>query len=119
MVSATLPIEAVPAAAAPSEAARARRSHEAVRLLRGVVRHPLPGGLSGAAAKEFVTLFSEAERSAASGMALFAPVVVETGEYTRGGHGSAADWLGQLSGSSSGAAKGRLAAAARAGRTRA
>jgi hypothetical protein len=42
--------------------------------------------------------------------------VVETGEYTRGGHGSAADWLGSLSGSSSGAAKGRLAAAARAAR---
>jgi hypothetical protein len=61
-----------------------------------------------------VTLFSEAERAAASGVALFAPRVVETGEYTRGGHGSAADWLGSLSGSSSGAAKGRLAAAARA-----
>jgi hypothetical protein len=61
-----------------------------------------------------VTLFAEAERAAASGVALFAPVVVESGEYTEDGHGSAADWLGALSGSSSGAAKGRLAAAARA-----
>ena len=40
--------------------------------------------------------------------------MVESGEYTKGGHGSAADWLGALSGSSAGAAKGRLAAAARA-----
>ena len=40
--------------------------------------------------------------------------MVESGEYTKGGHGSAADWLGSLSGSSKGAAKGRLAAATRA-----
>jgi HNH endonuclease len=63
-----------------------------------------------------VALFSEVERGAASGVALYAPRVLETGEYTRGGHGSAAEWLGRLSGSSSGAAKGRLAAAARAAR---
>jgi hypothetical protein len=61
-----------------------------------------------------VALFSEAERAAASGVALFTPRVLETGDYTKDGHGSAADWLGKLSGSSSGAAKGRLAAAARA-----
>jgi hypothetical protein len=88
----------------------------AVELLRGVVRSPVPDALSGATARRFVTLFSEAERAAASGVALFAPRVVETGEYTKGGHGSAADWLGALSGSSSSAAKGRLAAAARAAR---
>ena len=87
---------------------------QAVRLLRDVVRRPVPGALSGAAAREFVTLFSEAERLAASGVALFAPKVVETGEYTKGGHGSAAEWLGGLLGSSAGAAKGRLAGAARA-----
>jgi hypothetical protein len=88
----------------------------AVQLMRGVLRGAVPGALSGGAAHRFVTLFSEAERAAASGVALFAPVVVETGEYTKGGHGSAADWLGALSGSSSGAAKGRLAAAERASR---
>jgi hypothetical protein len=99
-----------------SEAALAADLKRAVELIRGVVRHPVPDGLSGRAAREFVTLFSEAERAAASGVALFAPVVVETGEYTKGGHGSAADWLGSISGSSSGAAKGRLAAAARAAR---
>ena len=109
MVSATLPMEA-----APSEADLFADVKQAAALLRGVVRHPVPGGLSGAAAKEFVALFSEAERAAASGVALFAPRVVETGEYTKDGHGSAAEWLGKLSGSSSGAAKGRLAAAERA-----
>ena len=87
---------------------------QAIRLLRDVVRRPVPGALSGAAARQFVTLFSEAERLAASGVALFAPQVVESGEYTQAGHGSAAEWLGALSGSSAGAAKGRLAAATRA-----
>jgi HNH endonuclease len=85
-----------------------------LEFVRGVVRSPIPGGLSGGAARKFVTLFSEVERAAASGVALFAPKVVETGDYTKEGHGSAADWLGSVSGSSSGAAKGRLAAAARA-----
>jgi hypothetical protein len=40
--------------------------------------------------------------------------VLETGEHAKDGHGSAAEWLGKVSGSSSGAAKGRLAAAERA-----
>jgi hypothetical protein len=98
----------------PSEAALRADLTQAVRLIRGVIAHPVPGGLSGAAARRFVALFSEAERAAASGVALFTPRVLETGDYTKDGHGSAADWLGKLSGSSSGAAKGRLAAAARA-----
>jgi len=110
VVSATLPIEA----AMPSEAALCADLTQAVRLLRGVIGHPVPGGLSGSAARRFVALFSEAERAAASGVALFTPRVLETGDYTKDGHGSAADWLGKLSGSSSGAAKGRLAAAERA-----
>jgi len=87
---------------------------QAVRLMRDVIRRPVPTGLSGAAARRYVTIFSEAERVASSGVALFAPRVVETGEYTKCGHGTAADWLGSVSGSSAGAAKGRLAAAARA-----
>ena len=110
MVSATLS----PEAKLTPEAALLADIEGAVELLRGVVRCPVPDRLSGATARKFVTLFSEAERAAASGVALFAPVVVETGEYTKDGHGSAADWLGALAGSSSGAAKGRLAAAARA-----
>jgi hypothetical protein len=110
MVSATLTVEA----ARPCEATLLDDLERAVALVRGVVRHPVPGTLSGRTAQKFVTLFSEAERAAASGVALFAPRVVETGEYTKSGHGSAADWLGSLSGSSSGAAKERLAAAARA-----
>jgi hypothetical protein len=110
VVSATLPIEAAP----PSEAALRADVKRAVALLHDVVRYPVPGGLSGASAREFVTLFSEAERVAASGVALFAPRVVDSGEFTKEGHGSAAEWMGKLSGSSSGVAKGRLAAASRA-----
>ena len=98
----------------PPEAASRAEIEQAIRLLRDVVRRQVPDALSGASARQFVTLFSEAERVAASGVALFAPRVVESGEYTKGGHGTAAEWLGALSGSSAGAAKGRLAAAARA-----
>jgi hypothetical protein len=90
---------------------------QALVLIRGVVRSPIPAHLDGPGARRFVTLFSEAERVASSGVALFTPRVVETGEYTRCGHGTAADWLGAVSGSSSGAAKGRLAAAARAAKS--
>src|SRR3984957_2623182 len=46
-------------------------------------------------------------------MALYAPKVLESGEHTKEGHGSAAEWLGKLSGSSRGAAQGRPAGAAR------
>jgi len=112
VVSATLPIEELPVA----EAALRADLTQAVELIRGVVRHPVQGALSGHVAQEFVTLFSEAERAAASGVALYAPKVLESGEYTKEGDGSAAEWLGKVSGSSSGAAKGRLAAAARAAR---
>jgi hypothetical protein len=61
-----------------------------------------------------VDLLSETERWAASGVALFTPVVVRSGSYTKSGHGSAQEWLGSLSGTSAGQAKGRLAAAERA-----
>ncbi len=98
----------------PSEAAQLAAIEQAVWLMRDVVRRPIPGGLSGASARRYVTVFSEAERVAGSGVALFSPKVVESGEHTKDGHGSAAEWLGKLSGSSSGVAKGRLAAASRA-----
>jgi len=86
----------------------------AVRSLQKVLQAAAPGSVSGDEARSLVALFAEAERAASSGIALFTPVVVETGSYTKEGHGSAADWLGALSGSSAGVAKGRLAAAERA-----
>ena len=52
--------------------------------------------------------------AAASGIARFTPVVIETGSYAKTGHASAQDWLGAVSGSSASAAKARLAAAERA-----
>jgi len=88
--------------------------HDLVGKLRELVRVASPGTISGDEARAVVDLFAEAERAAASGIALFSPVVVETGSYAKAGHASAADWLGSVSGSSAGAARGRLVAAERA-----
>jgi hypothetical protein len=87
---------------------------QAVRSLQRVVQSMAPGAISGEQALSMVTLFGAAERAAASGTALLTPVVVRTGSYTKAGHASAPDWLGAVSGSSSGVAKGRLVAAERA-----
>jgi hypothetical protein len=87
---------------------------QTVRTLQRLVRGAAPTSASGDQARRVVDLFARAERAAASGIALFSPVVVETGSYAKAGHGSAADWLGAVSGSSSAVAKSRLAAAGRA-----
>lgn len=86
----------------------------AVRTIQRLVREATPGTASGDQARALVALFAEAERAAASGIALFTPVVIETGSFAKVGHGSAAEWLGAVSGSSAGAARARLAAAERA-----
>ena len=85
-----------------------------VRELQEVVRSSTLESVSGDQARRFVERFAQAERAAASGVALFTPVVVGTGSYAKEGHASAQAWLGSLSGTSAGAAKGRLAAAERA-----
>ena len=87
---------------------------QTVRTLLRLVRGADPAAASGDQARRLVDLFARAERAAASGIALFSPVVVETGSYAKAGHGSAADWLGTVSGSSAAVAKSRLAAAGRA-----
>jgi hypothetical protein len=86
----------------------------AVGTLASLVRSSSPEGCSGDEAQAVVALFSEAERLAASGVALFTPVVVKTGSYAKTGEGSAQDWLAKVAGTSPGQAKGRLAAAERA-----
>jgi hypothetical protein len=91
-----------------------RELEHAVRSLQAVVRAAAPHMVSGDEARRLADLFAEAERAASSGLALFTPVVVESGSYAKVGHGSAVDWLAAVSGSSSGVAKGRLAAAQRA-----
>ena len=88
-----------------------------IGALQRVVRAAAPERSTGDQARAVVALFAEAERAAASGVALFSPVVVATGSFTKEGHGSAAEWLGALEGSSTGAAKGRLAAAKTAATT--
>jgi hypothetical protein len=104
------------AAAAATAAAQTlhRELERAVRSLQAVVRAAAPHMVSGDEARCLADLFAEAERAASSGLALFTPVVVESGSYAKVGHGSAVDWLAAVSGSSSGVAKGRLAAAQRA-----
>ena len=67
--------------------------------------------MSGDEARELADVLAEVERAAASGIALLTPRVVETGAHAKVGHGSAPQWLASVSGTSSGVAKGRLAAA--------
>jgi hypothetical protein len=86
----------------------------AVRTLQDFVRTARPATYSGDEARRMVELLGRAERAAASGIALLSPVVVESGAFAKGGHASAPDWLGSVSGTSPGVAKGRLAAAERA-----
>jgi hypothetical protein len=86
----------------------------ALGVLQRVLRRADPASTSGDEARGLVALFAQAERVGASGVALFAPVVHQSGAYVKGGHGSAPEWLAALAGSSAGAAKGRLAAAGRA-----
>jgi hypothetical protein len=87
---------------------------EAIGTIRRVVRTVRPGAVSGDEAREMAELLAEGERVAASGMALLTPRVLETGSFAKTGHASGPDWLAALSGSSSGVAKSRLAAAERA-----
>jgi hypothetical protein len=86
----------------------------AVRSIKKFVREARPERASGDQARQVVALLAEAERAASSGIALFSPVVAETGAHAKEGHGSAGDWLARVTGSSTGAAKGRLAAAQKA-----
>jgi hypothetical protein len=51
--------------------------------LQEVVRLGSPESVSGDQARRFVERFAEAERAAASGVALFTPVVVGTGSYAK------------------------------------
>ena len=87
----------------------------AVRDVLAVLRVASPGSITGDEARAFVDLFAQAERAAASGIALYAPRVLETGAHAKAGHGTAAQWLASVAGSSAAAAKGRLAAAKAAG----
>jgi hypothetical protein len=87
----------------------------AVRDVLAVLRDAAPGSISGDEAKAFVDLFAQVERAAASGIALYAPRVLETGAHAKAGHGTAAQWLASVAGSSDSVAKGRLAAAKAAG----
>ena len=81
------------------------------RDIHAVVRALSPASVSGDEARELADVLAEVERAAGSGIALLTPRVVETGAHAKVGHGSAPQWLASVSGTSSGVAKGRLAAA--------
>ena len=87
---------------------------QALRVIRRVVQRTEPAQLSGAQAMALASCFGEIERASASGMARVSPRIIETRAYATGGHASAPDWLSTVTGSSAGAAKGRLVAAERA-----
>ena len=100
-------------AGSPSRPATALLA-ELNRLLAGaqaLVRDARPESASGHEAALVVEGFARLQRVATSGVALFTPVVTETGAYATRGHGSAADWLAAASGSSAGSAKQLLVAA--------
>jgi hypothetical protein len=82
--------------------------------LQGLVRDVRPESVSGDQTLEIVERLTKIQRAASSGIALVAPVVVETGSFAKAGHSSAPDWLGAVTGWSAGAAKGLLSAAGRA-----
>jgi hypothetical protein len=86
----------------------------ALESVRRVVGRVEPGRLSGSEAMGLAERLGEIEKAAASGLAVISPRVIETGAFATGGHASAPDWLGAVTGTSAGAAKGRLAAAERA-----
>jgi hypothetical protein len=83
-------------------------------LLQSTVRTLVPGALLGEEAMALAKDLGEIEKVVASGLALLSPRVIETGAFAKEGHASAPEWLGSLTGTSSGVAKGRLAAASRA-----
>jgi hypothetical protein len=85
-----------------------------IRTLRQLARTVKPLTVSGDDARQMVELLAEAERVAASVIALLTPRVIETGSYAKTGHASGPDWLASFSGSSAGVARSRLAAAERA-----
>jgi hypothetical protein len=90
------------------------RLEAALEHVQDLVREADPDAVSGDTARAIVEGYSQIGRLAASGVALFTPVVVETGSYAKAGHSSAQDWLSSVSGTSAGAAKGVLSAAGRA-----
>ena len=105
------PSVALPTVAGASVAAAVETLESALCQMQSVLRATSPSVLSGDEALVLVDLFARAERTAASGIALFSPRVLHTGAHAKVGHGVAADWLGAICGSSASVAKDRLAAA--------
>jgi hypothetical protein len=67
--------------------------------------------VNGDEARRVAGCFAEVERLGASGVALMAPRVVAAGSYAKAGHGTAAEWLGSIAGTSPAAARRCLKAA--------
>src|SRR5688500_10555500 len=93
--------------------ARRRRATEiALQQLRLVVRELEPGELSGADAVALTDVFAEFERLGAAGKARCAARAADTNQWRHGNDKSAADWLAKRTGTTLGAAREALAAAA-------
>jgi len=65
-------------------------------------------------ARRSVEWFAELEKIGASGVALLSPQVVADGSFAKEGHGTGADWLGAVTGTSPSAARKALKAASMA-----
>ncbi len=71
--------------------------------------------MGGDEARRVAGLFADLERLGASGVALMAPRVVAAGSYAKSGHGTPAEWLGSIAGTSPSAARRCLKTATAAG----
>jgi hypothetical protein len=91
------------------------RLHLTLRALAGLVGTLEPDRYSGSDARRLTELFAWGERLCATGKALAAKRVADTGAWKATGERSAADWLGQVSGQTAGQAAGALETAKRMG----
>jgi hypothetical protein len=84
-----------------------------LRALAGLVAEVEPERFSGESARVLTEMFAWGERLCATGKALVARRVVDTGAWERSGQRSAAEWLGRLSGQTAGQAAGTIVTARR------
>ncbi len=78
---------------------------------RSLLQVTLDQVLSPEDARRAVESFAELEKIASSGVALLSPQVVASGSYAKDGHGTGADWLGSVTGTTPSAARKALKAA--------
>jgi hypothetical protein len=91
------------------------RLHQNLSVLAGLVDGFRPELFTGADTRRLTELFAWGERLCATGKALAAKRVADTGAWESSGQRSAADWLGRVSGQTAGQAAATLETVQRMG----